>query len=444
MPTYWNKLVKHPFLMVMMVFCSLVAVGQSPTDNSPYSRYGLGDLISTDFGALNSLGGISSAYSSVNSLNISNPASLGFLRTTSFEVGLFSDFSWLQAGDETSSAADGNLTHMVLGFPLKNQINRLTEINKSEFNWGTAFGLVPYSRVGYDVQTDGVVPNIDTVRYQYRGTGGLYQLFVSNGVSYKNTSFGFTAGYLFGQIKEDRLTAFQDIPNSFSNLLVDRHNMNGFVYNLGVQHQFILGDKEDKFKRYLVLGATGNSNMKVNASTQSLNRRFNTFYGFDTITSTTVASSKATLPLEYSFGAVLKRDQHWLVGVDYSAARWSKYNNPSNSDTLADTYRIGFGFEYIPDVTSYNKYLKRVAYRLGGFYQLDPRIIGGKQLAVFGINAGLGLPIVVPKKGTIGHTNLSFEVGQLGYNTAIGETYLKVKAAFTLNDNTWFYKRQFE
>ena len=454
MPTYWNQQIRHWSLTFLLVASTLLVFGQDPTDNSPYSRYGVGDLVSTDFGALNALGGISSAYYNRNSLNISNPASLGFIQSTAFEVGLYSDFSWLEAASGDGFAIDGNLTHIALGFPIKNPINKLTEIKKSKFNWGTAFGLLPYSRVGYSIETQEVIPNIDTVFYEYNGSGGLYQLFLSNGVSYKNTAVGFTAGYLFGNIAQERVAVFPDVDNAFSNILTNKTNHKGFIYNIGVQHEFILGAKNEKEdassalsrrnKTRLIIGATANNTMEVAGSSRSLNRRYSTFYGFDTIVSDIDNDGSITLPLEYSLGFTLSKDNKWLVGVDYSAARWSEYNSPFQSDTLANTFRIGFGAEYVPDANAYNKYLKRVAYRIGGFYELDPRIIDGEQLATFGLNAGFGFPITLPKKGTVAYSNISFEYGRLGYNTAIGETYLKVKAAFTLNDNSWFYKRKFD
>ena len=194
----------------------------------------------------------------------------------------------------------------------------------------------------------------------------------------------------------------------------------------------------------MTIGATANNTMKVSGSSRSLNRRLNTFYGYDTILADVDNEGTITLPLEYSLGFTLSKDNKWLVGLDYSVAMWSQYESPFQADTLANTSRIGFGAEFIPDANAYNKYLKRVAYRIGGFYELDPRIIDGEQLATFGLTAGFGFPVTLPKKGTVAYSNISFEYGQLGYNTAIGETYLKVKAAFTLNDNSWFYKRKFD
>jgi hypothetical protein len=183
--------------------------------------------------------------------------------------------------------------------------------------------------------------------------------------------------------------------------------------------------------------------MSISTRTRTLNRRFNTNYGFDTIVSDAAAATTTVLPREFSLGAMIKKDNHWSFGIDYSAAQWSRYQSEIQSDSLANTYRLGFGLEYVPDKDAYNRYFRRFTYRLGGFYQLDPRVVGGTQLSSYGLTLGMGMPISLPKKGTVGYTNLSVEAGQFGLDTGIRETYLQFKAAFALNDNTWFYKRRF-
>lgn len=415
------------------------AQSNNPSDNSPYSRFGLGNLVSTDFGALDGMGGIAAAYNANNALNISNPASLGFLNTTSFEAGLFSKMSWLESGNENAFFADGNLTHLALGFPLQNPINQITKVKKSPWHWSAAFGLLPYSRVNYEVQTETVLENIDTVAYQFSGTGGLYQLFLSNGIRHNDFSFGFTVGYVFGQISQNRISFFRDIDNSFSNILDDDINHSGFIWNLGVQQRIPLKNQVN-----LTLGATFNSNMNISARSQSLNRRFNTFYGYDTIAANSSSQSTVTLPLEFSLGATLSKDRKWLLGVDYSATQWANYNHPLKQETLSNAYRVGLGGGYTPDYNAVNRYFKKVTYRAGAFYQLDPRSSDGEQLNQYGVNLGMGLPIILPKKGKVGDANLSIEAGRFAYASSISEQYLVFKAAFSFNDNSWFYKREFK
>ena len=54
----------------------------------------------------------------------------------------------------------------------------------------------------------------------------------------------------------------------------------------------------------------------------------------------------------------------------------------------------------------------------------------------------MGLPITLPRQ-QVSFVNLGFEFGQNGGNTTLTETYGRVTLGFTLNDNSWFYKRKF-
>ena len=279
---------------------------------------------------------------------------------------------------------------------------------------------------------------------------------LSNGASYEGYAVGFSAGYLFGKINEDRTTIFQDVPNSFTNIFADETNYGGFVYKFGLQKEFVLSKEEEDAKSTvnttrvqrkqtkLTIGIAGNNSMNLSTETSSLDRRFNNSYGFDTILATNTVLGNTILPSAYSFGVTLAQDNHWLVGLDYSIARWGEYSNPSKSDSLGNSFRLGFGAQYTPDIAAFNSYAKRMTYRVGGFYELDPRIVAGEQLTSYGATFGVGLPITLPKKGTVGYTNLGVEVGKLGVGSPIGETYMRITAAFTLNDNTWFYKRKFD
>src|SRR3954469_10882249 len=68
------------------ILCSLFFFTVSQTavaqDNSPYSRYGLGDLYPGTNTGTRGMGGISSGYADVISVNFSNPASYSQFQTT--------------------------------------------------------------------------------------------------------------------------------------------------------------------------------------------------------------------------------------------------------------------------------------------------------------------------------------------------------------------------
>ena len=132
------------------------------------------------------------------------------------------------------------------------------------------------------------------------------------------------------------------------------------------------------------------------------------------------------------------------IGAEYIAAGWSNYRNEAKPEDLLDTWRVAAGLEYIPDIISYNKYSRRIRYRAGAFYSLDPRSISGEQLKRYGVTLGFGLPIILPRQQT-SFVNIAIEAGRFGLtgDTGLRETYAKATIGFTLNDNTWFFKRKF-
>src|SRR5436190_21200690 len=65
-------------VIVLVLINSTRSVSQ---DNSPYSRYGLGDIVPSTNINSRGMGGISSAYSDFLSINFNNPASYGSFQT---------------------------------------------------------------------------------------------------------------------------------------------------------------------------------------------------------------------------------------------------------------------------------------------------------------------------------------------------------------------------
>ncbi|MEL6721499.1 MAG: hypothetical protein AAFP82_22565, partial [Bacteroidota bacterium] len=122
---------------------------------------------------------------------------------------------------------------------------------------------------------------------------------------------------------------------------------------------------------------------------------------------------------------------------------WSNYENEAKPDVLNDSYRISAGVEWTPDYLSYNNYFKRIRYRLGAFYQTDPRSFNDEQLTKTGLTLGLGFPLILPRQQT-SFINFAMEAGQFGLEEAINENYIKFTLGFTLNDNLWFFKRKYE
>ena len=81
---HWTKV----SILCLLGTFFLVANKVSAQENSPYSRYGLGDLNNNQNTVNRGMGGVSQAYSDPQSVNFVNPASYYSLVLTTFDVGI--------------------------------------------------------------------------------------------------------------------------------------------------------------------------------------------------------------------------------------------------------------------------------------------------------------------------------------------------------------------
>jgi len=432
-------------LAVSACFVVTLAIAQ-PKNNSPYSRFGLGDFLSQNFANLRATPGFTNAYSDAYHLNLENPASLGFMQLAAFDFGLFGRNSNWETGTDSNKNWSGNLSHIALGFTVNNPVNDLLERERRDFSWGMSFALVPYSLVGFNVQTTGEFEDVGNVINQFTGEGGTNRVIWANGFRYKQFAAGFNLGYVFGKIENTRNVFFEDISTGFQNSLVDDFSINGFTWKFGAQYNLSFNTDDIKKIKVLTFGVTADSESSLNTSSSQLFTRLNptaaALFASDTLLNTNNVSGNAILPGMIGFGAVLSSASKFKVGVGYDFENWSNYRNDAKPETFEDSWRASFGAEYIPNYASYNKFWARVRYRIGGFVGKDPRSIDGEQIEEFGITFGIGLPITLPQR-QVSFINLSAEFGRRGANTTLQETYGEFILGFTLNDNSWFIKRKF-
>jgi opacity protein-like surface antigen len=418
-----------------------------PKDNSPYSRLGLGDLVPQTIATQIGTGGWGAGYNDMFRLNLLNPASFAFLQSTSFDVGMFAKFARLKGGNEAADIWSGNLGYMALGFPLKNPINESLEQKVAPFKWGMGFALTPYSNVGYNVRTTEVLPGIDTTVNNFQGTGGTYRATWSNGWKYKDFAVGVNLAYLFGQIQFEREVIFQDLGVAYQSLFDDDISFGGWQWDAGMQYAIVFKKKNDEGKRVpagkrLVLGATARPAQGFRTNSSRLYQGFNFIYPEgDTVVNEKDVEGRGRLPMEWSAGLMFASKNKWRIGAEYRFARWSEYENDAKPEVLRDSWRISGGVEYTPDATSYNNYAKRIRYQAGLFYQTDPRSFK-TELKNYGLTLGTNLPIVLPRQ-QVSFVQLALELGYMGAPEQLRETYGRLSASFTLNDNSWFFKRKF-
>lgn len=441
-------------LTLFLFLLTAATLTAQPKQNSPYSRYGIGDPVNQFFASAAGWGGQTAAFHDPYHINVGNPASFAHLRSTALETGLYAKYSSYKSSTSSLNNWSGNLGYIALGFMLKSPINEVLDKAKSPWKFGMGISMTPYTTIGYKVQTQDSVTNLGKISNAYQGNGGSYRLTWSNGAKYKNTSFGVNLGWMFGKASYENTTDFDaDVTYSFLDNSRKEYGMNGFIWSLGVQHDIVLenfqNDKETPL-RWITIGATaeGKHKLRVTADDIFIRSRSTSATGVlgspDTLVYNVDVKQNLTLPATFTVGIQYAKSGKIKLGLQLGMEQWSQYNNEARPETFHNTVSVSGGVEYTPDYTSYNNYAKRMRYRAGGYFRQDPRSVeDGKRLNDVGLTLGFGFPIVLPRQQT-SFVNAAFELGKLGAGSAIEETYARITIGFTMNDNTWFYKRRFE
>jgi hypothetical protein len=450
-------------------FTGLIIVSFLPAfsqDNSPYTRYGLGDLVPSTNVNSRGMGGISAGYNDFLTINFNNPASYGSFQTFR---------------EQTSKKMQYGRAILDVGINLENRAlrepNNIGKFNASNFlfshvqvgvplrpNWGLSFGLRPITRVSYKVISRErlVDPNtgqaIDTAQTMNTGDGGAYLASIGTGwriklSTYSNISFGVNGGYLFG--KKDissRRTIFNDSLEYNSGNFETKTSYGNLYANAGLQFFNKVGKD-----LYLTLGAYGNWKQNLNARQDIIRETyfFDESQGnvrLDSVSVKTDVKGKITYPSNYTAGFVLEKEVNltdnksgWLVGVDFSQNKWSEYRFYGQADpTVQDKWELRVGGQLRPAPKT--NYFSNVAYR-AGFFIGEDYIIVQKKLPLLGFSLGAGLPIrnynrLSPGQATI--VNLGLEFIKRGNNdNLLKENLFRVSVGFSFSD-FWFVRRKYE
>ncbi len=429
------------FLSISLSAQNVNTVDLIPTVNAPYSSIGFGEMAPLNYVSSLGMGGLSAAYNDPFNLNILNPASLAFLRSTSFEVGLKFKHSTFQEQQIKNQNWTGNLSHLALGFPLINPINEAVDRKEPKLGLGMYFGLQPYSEVGYSIGQQINTGEITSASNLYKASGGTYLFSFGNAFRYKTFAVGVRIGRIFGEETNNKRIELDSFTNAFNTELTNKFQLSAWTWNLGMQYTIKLKETNFSTSR-LILGIYGDSQSEFNIEGTQF------YYGesyagsIDTVRYVENLSKKGLLPSAWTGGITYEDIGKLRIGLEYGIGNWSQYRNDLKPDQLANSSRLAFGIEWIPNIGSFDSYWEKVRYR-GGFYtQKDPRVVAGEQLREMGITIGAGFPLVLPRQ-QVSFVNLAIQMGTIGDPNILRERFIKLNLGFTLNDNTWFYKRKF-
>ncbi len=439
--------------MLAMPICMLA----QPINNSPYSRFGIGDVADRNFFASRNMGGLGASFTDPYQINIVNPAALSYLNATTFDIGIYAENKGIRDGvtDQNPVAGpyqtlwSGNLSYISLAIPLQNRVNDLLDRKRRDFASSTAFSLMPFSTVGYNIATTEAVENIGDVTRNFEGQGGTYQFLWSNGFRYKNLSFGLNLGYLFGKIEYARIVQFEFEEPFFNTIVTDANRVSGFLYDFGFLYSIDLGradpDDQTQEPRKLNIGLHGRSNTSFTSRYIETVGSVQNGTGIENVLSISDEQSfDGTLPAEFGLGLSYYAGQNFGLGVNFKNTQWSNFDANFVNNSLNNTSSLSFGGFIRPNYKSISNYLERIYYRFGFYYNQVPNAISdelGNSIEDIGITFGFGMPFFYQRK--ISHANLGFSLGLRGQGTAIEERYFRLTFSFSFNDDEWFIKRKY-
>ncbi len=435
----------------LLIWVLLLAATQAFSQggvNSPFSRFGIGDLNSENPMHIRQMGGIGSSFLDPSQLNFFNPASLSFLQSTGFDIGLDFKNSRITEGDNTSNQWSGNLGYMALGFPLRNPINALFTREDYKFNWGMGFAILPNSTVSYNItrrDSTGVDQVFDR---NFLGSGGSYKAVWANAIKYGDFSLGANVGWLFGKISYDRNVDFISEIAAFDNRFSTSYTMRGFYSKFGLIYLGVLNKKEisddigREAPKTVSVGLTYKPALGFDTKAQinDINSIFFTGFGeiSDTLRSAQDVIGSGQLPSELSFGMTYTHGYKYAIGFDVLRTFWSNYRNDASPEVLNNTTRYAIGGYYKPNYNNINSILARSSFRFGLYLEQDPRIINNEKINTYGVTLGLGLPLAWQRK--FSNVNIGVDMGKRSVSGVLSENFAKVTFGFTFNEGDWFRK----
>ncbi|PVW17322.1 hypothetical protein [Marixanthomonas spongiae] len=415
-------MLKRSIVTVLVLFIASAAMAQEGT-TSPYSFYGIGSLKFKGTAENRMMGGIGVLSDSIH-LNLQNPAHVASLRLVNFTVGASHKESKLKTDSDSQNGATTSLDYLAIGIPMG--------------KFGASFGLIPYTSVGYQLQTEKQAETGRSVT-RYTGSGGINKAFLT--LAYQVTpklSVGVDANYNFGNIENKALNVQENI--QFATREINESEILGFSVNFGAAYKTMI---TENLELSTSVSYTPETDFTSENSRQLATVIINS-EGAEAVVDgrdIPVSDTDFSFPSQFTTGAGLGKPKKWYVGAEYTNQKTSNFTNRTvNLDNVefkdASKYKLG-GF-YIPNYNGFGSYWKRVVYRAGMRFEGTGINVNGEDINEFGISFGVGLPV----SKSFSNINVGFEVGRRGTKNAglIQEDFFNAFISLSLNDR-WFQKR---
>ncbi len=404
-------------------------VDPSSTVNSPYTRYGLGDLSEQVFANNAAMGGVGYALRTSEHINPMNPASYTAVDSLAFmfDIGMSLKSSNFQEGKYKSNAKNSSFDYLVMQFRLHPRL-------------GFAVGYTPFSTVGYNFNRSKEIEGAGGVKITntFFGDGNTQQIFA--GLGFKildNLSVGANISYLYGKLNY-RTSANLDNGGD-QTVNYQKLSVSSYKADFGVQYTQPI-DKKNSLTLGLAYGLGHQLNCTYTTGTQVADVTGNSGY-----VQTSEDQKRDGFGIPHTFGAGLawNHANKLNVEVDYSLQKWSgvKYND--RTDLYNNRSKVALGAEYLPKAHARN-YLARIKYRVGAYYTspylkvpYQGGIIDGPK--EYGVSAGFGFPLSLNMRNSVLSVTGQYVHVSPSVNGMLAENRFVIKLGLTFNER-WFMK----
>jgi hypothetical protein len=405
--------IKRVVAVSILVVIPLTILAQNNT-NSPYTRYGYGELADRSFGAGRAMGGLGYGMRSNRQINPLNPASYTSVDSLTFifDVGLAGQLSWFNDGTNNEKHINGNLEYVAMQFPVHPRI-------------ALSAGLLPYSYVGYNFGS--VVTSADGITYteQFTGRGGLNEAYagLSMDIWKKRLSVGANIAYMFGRISHSQALVLTDA-NTTTSARVRSLKVNDLKFDLGVQYTQPLSATK---RATIGFAFSPAKNLRASSSDIIQNGTL-----LDTLQ---VDNQQFDIPNSFGTGISYVEQNKLTLAADFLYETWSQARFFDDKSGFKNRIRTALGGEFIPNYQD-RAFFNRVRYRAGLHYSNSYLKINNTGYNEYGVSVGLGLPLLYYNS----FVNLSFEYVKIMPEVrAIEEEYFRFTVNYTFNER-WFSK----
>jgi hypothetical protein len=372
------------------------------------------------------MGGLDVFTDSIHA-NLNNPASYGFLKLTTYSVGVNYRNNNLSSNTDSYNADTASLDYLAVSIPAG--------------IFGFSFGIIPYSSIGY--RLEGVSGSEESEIFnRYEGTGGINQTYLSIGIPLtKYLAVGATVNYNFGTLFYRTGQFLENVDNG--TFLTNQSSLSGLSYLFSAQANIPIKKKYQlqgmfSFQPEVPLNSTNNRIFYTQSvSTQSI-------IDFVEVDLSPSGLDKTTLDISktYRMGLGFGETKKWFFGVQRNLTKSATFSNDffkRENIQYRDATQWSVGGFFIPNYASFTSFWSRVVYRVGFRSEQMSLIVNNIPLTETGISFGVGLPL-----GGLSNTNVGFEISQRGQNDSglLKETLVALRIGLSLND-VWFIKRKY-